>query len=230
MYVASKDAGLMIFDVSDARRIVLLSRFVPDIAYPDAKPDPSKYNARGLAIRNDLVYLSYDAGGLRIIDVSDKRRPREVGRFSNPRMNRKPRAYNNAVLDGDLLYAAVDYCGMEVLDVSNAARISLVSWWNPWKCDSSGWNWFTSPGHANEIALDKDANLLFISSGRNDLDVVSVADPSKPESCAVYGGPSNGIGTWGVSVHDDSIYLSYICTLGVPFPSNWSGVKVLSYK
>jgi hypothetical protein len=36
-------------------------------------------------------------------------------------------------------------------------------------------------------------------------------------------GPSNGIGTWGVSLHDDRVYLSYICTLGIPFPSNWTG-------
>jgi hypothetical protein len=91
VYLGAMKNGLMMFDVSDRRRIVLLSRFVPDIAYPDSRPDPSKYNARGLTIRNDLVYLSYDAGGLRIIDVADKRRPVEVGRFSNPKMNRKPR-------------------------------------------------------------------------------------------------------------------------------------------
>lgn len=230
VYLGAMMNGLMIFDVSDPGQIGLLSRFVPDISYPDRRPDPLKFNARGLVVRGDLAYVSYDAGGVRIIDVADKRHPREAGWFSNPKMNNRPRAYNNAVVDGELLYVTVDYCGMEVLNVADPAKISLVSWWNPWRCETSGFNWFTSPGHANEIAFDREAKLMFISTGKSDLHCVSVANPSAPALCKVFGGPSNGIGTWGVSVHENRVYLSYICTLGIPFASNWSGVKVLTFK
>jgi hypothetical protein len=230
VYLGAMRDGLLIFDVADKRKPVLLSRLVPEITYPDARPDPRKYNARGLVVRGTRVYLSYDAGGVRIIDAADPRRPREIGRYANPALNRKPRAYNNAVLDGDLLYVAVDYCGVEVLDVSDPSRIRLVSWWNPWTCETSPLRWFASDGHANELAYDSDRKLLFVATGKSDLHVLSMADPRAPVLCETYGGTANGIGTWGVSIHKARIFLAYICTLGSPFPSRWTGVKILTYK
>lgn len=230
VYLGAMKQGLMIFDVGTKRNIQLVGSLVPDIHFPDRKADPEKVNARGMAIRDDLVYLCYDAGGFRIIDVADKTRPREIGRYSNPVMNGKPRAYNHVVLDGPLAYIAVDYCGVEILDIRDATNIQRVSWWNPWNCQKSGWKWFTSPGHANEVAIDRANKLLFISTGKGDLHVLDIHKPASPSLLAVYGGPDNGIGTWGVSRHADRVYLSYICTFGIPFKSNWTGVKILSYR
>ena len=230
LYLAAMGHGLLTFDIADKRRPELLSRFVPPIDFPDARPDPKKVNARGLLVRGDTVYLSYDAGGLRIVDVSNPARPREAGRYANPALNGRPRAYNNAVLDGRLLYVAVDYCGVEVLDVSNPSRITLEGWWNPWDCQASPLRWFSSPGHANEIAIDRDKKLLFVATGKSDLHVLSIANARRPELCELYGGPDNRVGTWGVSIHRGRIYLAYICTLGIPFPSRWTGIKILSYR
>ena len=162
-------------------KLRLLSRFVPSIKFPDRKPNPKQHNARGMAVRGGIVYLAYDAGGLRLIDVRNKTKPIEIGRYSNPAMNGKPRAYNNVVVEGGLAYVSVDYCGLEVLDVAKPAAIKLVGWWNPWKCNASPWNWFTSPGHTNEIAYDPQCKLLFLASGKSDLQVLSVADPARPE-------------------------------------------------
>jgi hypothetical protein len=138
-----------------------------------------------------------------------------------------PRAYNNLVLNDSLLYVTVDYCGLEILNVSDTANISLTGWWNPYNCPGN--NWFASPSHTNEIAYDPDCNVVFISTGKSDMMVVDVANPSAPDSCNFYGGVNNNIGTWGVSRYENEIYLSYICTLGIPFASNWTGVKILSY-
>ena len=90
--------------------------------------------------------------------------------------------------------------------------------------------WFSSDGHANEIAYDKERKLLFVATGKSDLHVLSVADPRKPALCQVFGGTENRIGTWGVSIHKGRIYLAYICTLGIPFTSRWAGVKILTYR
>jgi hypothetical protein len=35
--------------------------------------------------------------------------------------------------------------------------------------------------------------------------------------------------TWGLALHGDRVYLSYIRTLGIPFRADWSGVKVIRY-
>ncbi|MBL0182952.1 MAG: hypothetical protein IPP96_11925 [Chitinophagaceae bacterium] len=227
-YLGAMKNGLMIFDVSDKAAPAFKSSIVPFIFYPDPNPDPAKYNARGMIVKNDIVYLCYDAGGLRIINATDKLNPRQTGKFSNPGMNGKPRAYNNLVLDGSYVYAAVDYCGMEVLNVSDSSNIKLTSWWNPWNCQANALNWFSSNGHANEIAYDAAKKLIFISSGKSDLQVVNVSDPANPVFKFEYGGVNNNMGTWGISIYNNRIYLSYICSV-IPFSSNWTGVKILQY-
>lgn len=229
LYLCAMKAGLMIFDVSDAKNVKQISVFVPDIHFPDTKADQSKINARGLAIRGDMLYLCYDAGGLRIINIKDKAHPYEAARYSNPAMNGKPRAYNNVVVDGPLVYVTADYCGMEVLRTDENGTITPVSWWNPWNCPGGPFQWFKSEGHANEIAFDSKDKLLFLSTGKSDLNVVSVADPAVPTQVYNYGGPQNHLGTWGVSLYENEIYLSYICTF-IPFQSHWTGVKVLSFE
>jgi hypothetical protein len=225
-YLGAMGNGLIILDISDKTKIKFVSQFIPDINYPDPKPKKSLFNARGMQVKDDLVYLCYDAGGLRIINTKDKTKPVEIGRFSNPVMNGKPRAYNNIAVDNDLAYIAVDYCGMEILNVKNPASITSVGWWNPYGCPGN--NWFSSPVHANEIAYNKDCNLVFISTGKSDLDIINVSNPAAPVLCKEYGGPNNKIGTWGVSLYNDQVYLSYICAF-IPFSSNWAGVKILTW-
>ncbi len=227
-YLGAMQHGLIILNIADPNDITFVSQFVPDINYPDPNPDPAKFNARGMAVRDDVVYLCYDAGGLRIINVSNKTKPRETGRYALPELNNRPRAYNNLVLDGELAYIAIDYCGLEILNVGDTTNIQQVSWWNPWDCTSSPLAWFSSLGHTNEIVMDKENDLLFMSTGKSDLHVVDVRDASAPDSCSLYGGVDNNIGTWGVDVYEDQLFLSYICAV-IPFSSNWTGVKMLQY-
>lgn len=228
-YLGAMGHGLAILDVSDKDNIEFVSLFTPDITFPDPNPDPLKYNARGLAVKNGLAYLCYDAGGIRIIDVSDKQNPVETARYSNPALNARPRAYNNAILSGELLYVSFDYCGLEILDVSDPENITPLSWWNPWNCQSNPLNWFSSPGHANELALDESCGLLFVSSGKSDLHILDVSDPGQPDSCGYFGGVDNGAGTWGVAQYDNKVFLSYVCSI-IPFASNRTGVKALAYE
>ena len=228
VYLGAMKHGLIILDILNKSSISQVSQFVPDLKFPDKKPDEKKINARGMAITGDIVFLCYDAGGIRAINVSNKQAPYEEGRFSNPELNNKPRAYNNVVIDGNYAYCTVDYCGLEVLNVSNPKNISLVSWWNPYNCQKSGWGWFSSPGHLNEIDYNKECKLLFISSGKSDLHVINVSNPAAPDSCGYYGGVNNDMGTWGVSIYQNQIYLSYVCAF-IPFASNWTGVKILTY-
>ncbi len=225
-YLGAMGNGLVILDISNKSSINYISKIVPDINYPTANPNPDLYNARGMEVKNDIVYLCYDAGGIRIINVSNKTNPKETGHYSNPALNGHPRAYNNLVLDDSLLYIAVDYCGLEVLSVKDTSNIKLIGKWNPYNCPAG--NWFTSPGHANEIQYNRACKILFISTGKSDLHAINIADPTKPDSCNMYGGISNNIGTWGVGLYKDQIYLSYICSV-VPFSSNWTGVKILTY-
>lgn len=228
-YLGAMNSGLVILDIADKNNITFISEFVPDINYPVPNPNPNLYNARGMEVKNSIVYLVYDAGGFRIINCSEKSNPVETGRYANPATFvpfNLPRAYNNIVLDDSLAYISVDYCGLEVLNISDTSNILLAGWWNPYNCPEN--NWFTSPSHANELFLNKDCQQLFVSTGRSDMIVLDISNPFEPDSCNYYGGVSNNIGTWGVSSYQNQIYLSYICAI-IPFPSNWTGIKLLTY-
>ena len=225
-YFGAMQEGLIVFDVSDKNNISKIAQYKPNNNFPDPNPDAKKYNARGMAVKNNIVYLCYDAGGVRIINTVDKQNIKETGRFSNPTLNGKPRAYNNVVLNDTLLYVAVDYAGMEVLNIKDTSNIQLLSWWNPWGIS----NWFASRGHSNEIQFDASSNLIFMSTGKSDINVVSVANPSAPDSVAIFGGINNSQGTWGLGLYQDKIYAGYIFVpLCIPFCSNWGGVKEISW-
>lgn len=231
-YLGGMLHGLLVLDISNKSNIVFVSQFIPNINWPVNNPsNPTMYNARGMEVKNSIVYLCYDAGGIRIINCTNKSAPMETGHWCNPVMYtplNHPKAYNNIVLNDTLAYVAVDYAGMEVLNIKDTGNITMTGWWNPYNSPSN--NWFTSPSHANELAYDSNCERVYLSTGKSDMMVVDVSKPAAPDSCNYYGGVSNGIGTWGIAFYQAqySMALSYICTLGIPFASNWTGVKLLS--
>ncbi len=229
-YLGAMKSGLVILNISNKSDIQFVSQLMPNVNYPVSNPNLNLYNARGMVVKNSIVYLCFDAGGFRIINCANKTLPVETGRYANPALYTPinlPRAYNNLILDEPYVYIAVDYCGMEVLDISDTAGIKLKGWWNPYNCPGN--NWFSSPVHANEIQFDKANKRVFISTGKSDLMVVDVSNPAAPDSCNFYGGVNNSIGTWGVGIYQNQLYLSYICTIGIPFTSNYTGVKILTF-
>lgn len=226
-YLGAMGNGLIILDISDPTDIQFVSQYVPTIDFPHNNPDPPKFNLRGMVVENGIVYACYDAGGMRIINATDPQNPVETGRYANPDLYNLPMAYNNLQKRGNQLFVAVDYCGMEVLDVSDTANVTLAGWWNPYDCASNPLNWFSSPGHANEIVFDPYEDMVYISAGKSELFVLDVSDPTMPDSCNAYGGISTGEGTWGVHVDQGlRVFLSYICAV-IPFSSNWTGVRYL---
>lgn len=225
-YLGAMEHGVFVFDVRDPTAPKKVAEFQPDLNFPRANPNRiQRPNARGLAKSGNLLYVAFDAGGLRIVDVADPRRPREVGRFINPGMVRKQAAYNNLVIDGSTAFCAVDYAGVEVLDVRDPKRIRLLGWWNPWKGDAPSSIWFNSPGHTNQIELDAKSKRLYVSAGDSDLVVLDVSSPSAaPKWVARYGAAKDGKGVWGVALGPDCVYLAYIKTL-IPLRSEWAGIK-----
>lgn len=228
VYFGAMQSGLVIFDASNNSALTKVGQFLPSLSFPPVtNPNADTYNARGMAVKSGVVYLCYDAGGVRVINCTNPASPKESGRWCNSVMylpTNKAKAYNNCVLNDSLLYVAVDYCGMEILNVKDTAHISLKGWWNPYNCPTN--NWFSSPGHANEIHLDKNCGRVFLSTGKSQLHVIDVSHPSHPDSCGFYGGVTSNGGSWGLSVFQNELYLSYVCAV-IPFYSSftkWSAI------
>lgn len=228
-YLAAMSEGVFVFDVSDPTRIRRITSFQPDIHFPRPNPNRIRHpNARGLALDGDRLLVAYDAGGLRILDVSQPSRPREIGRYVNTAVpGNKQQAYNHVVVDGRWAYVTVDYCGLEILDVGDPTNVHQVGWWNPWSCQTPANLWFNSPGHTNQLVYDAGGRLVVLSAGDSELQVVDVSDRRRPRRVARFGRPNNQRGVWGASWGHDAVYLTYIRAV-IPFRSTWSGLKAVT--
>ena len=229
-YLGGMNHGLFILDVSNPTSILEVNQFLPDINFPEENPGSVAHpNARGMTVVGNLLYLCYDAGGIRIIDVSDKQNPNEIGRFLNDAAQQNtPKAYNNIIVNGNYAYVAVDYCGFEIWDVSDPGNAQMTGWWNPWNCDTLDNIWLNSLGHSNQMGFDAQNKLVFVSTGKSELSVMDVSDPNNPELKESFGTPDNALATWGMTLKDDQVYLLYI-KASVPLYSDWSGLKKLTW-
>ncbi len=226
-YLGAMNHGVFVFDIRDPAKIEKAAEILPEVDFPRKNPKKVQHpNARGFALKGNHLYVAFDAGGLRVLDIENPRRPREIGRFANPGMNKKQAAYNNLAIDGTVAYVAVDYAGMEVLDIRDPRNIKLIAWWNPWEADTLKNLWFNSPGHTNQIEYDAKRKQVYLSAGDSDLLVIDVADAAKPNLAAQHGAPKDKLGVWGLTVSGDYVYLAYV-TAAIPFQGTWSGIKAI---
>lgn len=229
-YLGGMHFGVLSFDVSNPRQVRHLATYRPDPNFPRPTPPPTAVpNARGLALDNGLLYVAYDAGGLRVLDVTTPGAPRQVGRYLNHGMAHKQQAYNNLVIRGHHAFIAVDYAGLEVVDLRNPRQPRLVGWWNPWNAERPSNFWFNSPGHANQLVYADDEQRVYLSAGDSELAAVDVSKPSRPRLVASFGGPRNGRGAWGLARTGRRVYLAYIRAI-IPFNGQWNGVVGLALR
>lgn len=228
-YLAAMTQGVFILNISTKNNITMESNFIPDPNWPVMNPNAVQApNARGMAYRNDTLFLCYDAGGLRVLDVSNKTNPIQIAQYLNPGSSGKQEAFNHIILDGGLAYIAEDYCGMEVVDISNASSISQVGWWNPWNCQLPATQWNGCPGHCNQMAFNQNQKIVYLSSGDSELRIIDVSNPALPDSCNGFGPVGNSKACWGVDVFNPNIYITYINSF-IPFFSNWAGFKIVNW-
>ena len=114
---------LWVFDVTDFDRIQALSAFdVSERDSPWARA-PGRFGAHQFRERLDgtLVYATWFAGGLRIIDVADPFQPVEAGHFvPNPIGNQPSPQSNDVDVDGDgLIYLIDRNRGLDILEFTS---------------------------------------------------------------------------------------------------------------
>lgn len=229
-YLGAMSTGVMIFNIDHPEQIKHVSTFRPDPNYPRPNPNSiQRPNARGLVLDGNRLFVAYDAGGIRVLDITKREEPKEIGRYINAGMGQKQQAYNNLILDGDRLYAAIDYAGLEILDVKRSDAIRQVGWWNPWQAHTLQNVWFNSAGHTNQLEFDRQRRLVYLSAGDSELQVVDVSKPDRPVLVQHLGSVKDGRGTWGVALGSDTAYLTYMSAV-VPFRGTWSGIVAVRRK
>lgn len=229
-YLSTMTDGIILLDVSNENNIVFKSHLQLDLNFP--APSNNAHNARGLKYKNDTLYVCFDRGGLRAIDVTNKSNPIEIYKYINNSLHSQAAAaYNDIAIKGNYAFVSVDYCGLEVLDISTIPFTS-VQWFNPWGCN--GTNWSGASLHTNEVKLSNNDSLLFVSAGQSELFAFDVTNSLSVSKIGEFVNLSDTLATHGVDVWDDKIILSFIHTPFhippfTPFFADPGGLKLLNY-
>ncbi len=226
-YIGAMDRGVIILNVSNKTNIKFISSILPDPNFPEAPDLFSVPNARGLCLYgDDKLMVANDAGGLRMIDISDKENPIEIGKYANEGIETIAQsAYNNVVVVDHYAYIPVDMCGLDVVDIADE-NMETVYWYNPWDCDSS--NWVGRPGHTNEIKLRGDS-LIFISGGDSEVLAFDITDRENPKLVGAYANVYDSIVAWALDIRDNYVSLALVNNefIGIPYYSNIGGISIL---
>jgi hypothetical protein len=107
-----REKYLWIVDARDERNPIPVATFRVDpdgLTHPDFRFGPHNIheNRPGSAQREDRIYLTYFAGGLRVVDISDPMRPREIAWYL-PEVSAGLPQSNDVYVDADGLIYLVD--------------------------------------------------------------------------------------------------------------------------
>lgn len=229
-YLGAMSKGVIILDISNKQNIQFVSQIIPDTTFGNQS---YAYHSRGLYLSSDTLLVADDNGGLRIIDVTNKQNPVEVGKFLNNSIDSVAAAYYNHVYRiGNYAYCAIDFCGFEVVDVSNPSQMIEVSWLNPWNCTNQPppfGSWNGSDGHTNEIAYSSSQNVLFFAGGDSQILAFDPSNPAQPRIMGAWGPPNDSVGTWGVDIYGNMAAIANVKTPGFPFISQTGGLQLLNW-
>ena len=227
-YLSIMNDGLLILDVSNRSDI----RFVSHLPLDPNFPSPSSgqhHQARGLTFRNDSLWVTFDRGGLRVVDVRDKANPEEVYQYINTDLNTvAAAAYNDVVIKDNYAFISVDYCGLEIIDISRFPY-TVVQWYNPWGCN--GLNWDKAELHLNELKIVHNEELLFVSGGNTELQVFDISDPESTTLLTSYGRLDDREAAYGMDVIDGKAALAMVkLFFNIPYIGDFGGIRLLEWE
>lgn len=157
-----------------------------------------------LTVRGDYAYITLDAGGMDIVDISNLKNPVKVGNFKKGERGNEY-FFNDIALSGDYAYAAVDAHGLLVIDISdprNPREVKDVPAWSNTK-------WLESGGHMVRAIVDGDD--LYLSAAEDGLYIYDISDKTNPTLIQkVDKSVENGKGVdWALDVQDGYVYTAY---------------------
>lgn len=209
-----------------------------------------KDGIQNVTYKDDILYAINVWAGIQVVDVSDREKPKEIGKYSN-----EHRAHN-LYIDDRYGYLSDELAGVHILDISNPAVITKVAgietegnaFWvvaefpyvyvaeeekgvtiydiaNPDSPIKTG-NYDT-PGWAWELIL-RD-NILYVSDKSGGLQILDVTDKSNPKRIGQYTGPKNAR---SISLENNYLYLANgaecICVIDINNPKFPTLIKRMS--
>jgi len=160
-YVAMREAGLQIVDVSD----------------PTAPTASGSYASSGSAVAvqvvSDHAFVADKLAGLRIVDVSNPAAPVEVGAHDTPGF-----LWDVHVL-GSYAYLVDQHYGLRIVDVSDPTSPAQVGFYHAWDV--------RDVYVADDPAAGSGRRYAYVSYGRTGFLIIDVSNPADPVQVGTYG-------------------------------------------
>jgi hypothetical protein len=152
-YVADRDKGLQIIDISNPAAPALIATFDTQGFSESVTLSPD----------GTIAYVADHISGLQIINIANPLVPTLIGYYDTP-------AFAMSVTlsqDSNIAYVADSNSGMQIIDISNTAEPLLIASYN-------------TPGYAMSIALSADGSVAYIADGIRGLQIIGIANPEEP--------------------------------------------------
>lgn len=111
-YLACKDTGLVIADISEPAKPELITIF-------DTAENALAHDVNGVAVFGYYAYVADGANGLAVIDIRDPSKPKIAGTYDGLRAN-------DIVVSGNYAYLTDGSKGLMILDVTHPSRPTLA--------------------------------------------------------------------------------------------------------
>lgn len=138
-----------------------------------------------LFLQDNRLYVVNIWAGLQILDVSNARQPKELGKFELTKRIR------NVHVDGDYAFLSVELEGVYILDISNPANIKQVA---RVTTKNSEAYWVTSR-----------FPFLYIAEGPTGVSIYNIREPERPRLSATFDTPG---WAWGLYLSGSDLYVA----------------------
>ena len=195
--------GIVVLDITDPLHPTIASEYTETV--------PGGVHTTWIV--GELVYLTHDGtGDMRIIDVSDRANPREVGRWGIENPNRV--LHDIFVKDG-IAYLSYWDDGLVILDVGGAGKggtptepVFVSRIYYPEGNTHTAWRWKDYVFVGDEIFPENwDMNRPIAARGY--IHVIDVSDLEHPVEVAKYEVPEAGAHNIWIDDDDETLYLAY---------------------
>jgi hypothetical protein len=145
-FIAQDEGGLIIFDVSNSKTPVEVSRLTQQL----------KGNVHKIAIKDSFVFLAADAFGMSYVNISDPRNPQDIWTNVNP----KPA--KGLEIMANFLFTATGNEGFQITDITN-----------PYAPELRGKT--ITQGFAQNVCISPDSNYLLVACGEMGFELYDIS-------------------------------------------------------
>jgi hypothetical protein len=130
-YATNDDYNILSLRIQGSYTGAQSLQLVTDVAYPSSVEQVGHLGLlpRDVLARDSYLYVAAGQDGLRILDISNLARPKEVGFYNTP--DNLLGDFSHVQIEGNYAYLAAGLAGMRVVDISNPVSPTEVSAYEP---------------------------------------------------------------------------------------------------